>query len=30
MKKNIEPVPVKDIFHKLTIEDLDIRENGFL
>lgn len=25
MKKNIEPVPVKDIFHKLTIEDLDIR-----
>ncbi|MBM4135634.1 MAG: phosphoglycerate kinase, partial [Nitrospira sp.] len=25
MKKNIEPVPIKDIFHKLTIEDLDIK-----
>lgn len=25
MKKNIDPVPIKDIFHKFTIEDLDIK-----
>jgi phosphoglycerate kinase len=25
-KNNIDPIPIKDIFNKLTIEDLDIRE----